>query len=93
MANQASPGVPGYLFLLLLALLVIIALASLATALLTMNLDATLEELEAGDYSNVATVGAVSGDGPKFDLKGRWLVPRSPTSRSWRRSTLATSTR
>lgn len=69
MANQASPGVPGYLFLLLLALLVIIALASLATALLTMNLDATLEELEAGDYSNVATVGAVSGDGPKFDLK------------------------
>jgi uncharacterized protein DUF3124 len=70
MATQASPGVPGYLFSLLLVLLVIIALASLATTLLTLNFDAALDELEAEDYSDVAAVGAVSGDGPKFILEG-----------------------
>jgi hypothetical protein len=63
MAKQLSTGVPGYLFTLMVALLVIVALASLATVLLSLRLDVTLEELESEDFSDVQDVGAAPGDG------------------------------
>ncbi len=70
MANQASPGIPGYLFSIFLVLLVIVALTSLATALLTLNLDVDLDELEAEDFSKVSVVGAVTGGDQPFSLEG-----------------------